>query len=94
MVSALVLVCFIADISVIGISVNLLFGAPPIVTSLDGLEKSEKAVVTSGKGFQTSQAVLLPIPANEEVVSHPTYNGMEKGKAFAFSGPKLTNGPV
>ena len=72
MVSASVLVCFIVNI-VIGISVNLLFGAPPILllTLLDGLEKSEKAVITSGKGFQTSQVVLLPIPANEEVVSHP-----------------------
>ena len=64
-----------------------------LLTLLDGLEKSEKAVITSGKGFQTSQAIVLPIPANEEVVSHPIM-AWKKGKAFAFSGPKLTNGPV
>ena len=32
---------------------------------------NKKAFVTSGKAFHASQALFLPLPLKEEVVSHP-----------------------
>ena len=58
------------------------------LNSHNGLEKLVKTVVISGKASQTSQAVLLPMLANAEVVSHPVM-AWKKGKTFAFSGPRL-----
>ena len=33
--------------------------------------KSSNAAVTSGKTFHVFHAVFLPLPANDDVVSHP-----------------------
>ena len=52
------------------------------------LESSSNAGVTSSKAFPLSQAVLLPMPLNGEVVSHPVQE-WKKGNAFGLFLPNF-----